>query len=58
MKQKSNFEAHFPIGKKGMEMWLLVLMIIAAVFLVFMLVWYTDLGKSITELIQKIGELL
>ena len=40
-------------GKKGMEFWQLVLIIIAALALLFFIVWYGALGHSIEELINK-----
>ncbi|MBI4151601.1 hypothetical protein HY496_01410 [Candidatus Woesearchaeota archaeon] len=44
-------------GKKGMEMWQLVLLILALVLLVFIIVWYGGLNKEIGNLLEKFGEL-
>ncbi len=41
-------------GKRGMEMWQLVLMILALVLLVFVLAWYGGLGKELKMLSEKL----
>ena len=47
----------FPQGKKGMEMWQLILIILAVIFLLFMIAWYGGLNESIKELLGKLGEM-
>ncbi len=44
-------------GKKGMEMWQLVLMILALVLLVFILAWYAGLGTELKGLSEKLTEM-
>lgn len=51
------FWAPFPRGKKGMEMWQLVLMILAILFLIFVLAWYGALGQNLQVLFTKMGDL-
>ena len=46
------------IGKKGMEMWQLVMLILLLILLVVVLAWYGDLGNSIKELLGKLTNLL
>jgi hypothetical protein len=56
-KNKSYFLHYFPsLGKKGMEMWQLILIILAVLLLLSFLVWYGVLGKQLEELFQKIGD--
>ncbi|HLD00169.1 MAG TPA: hypothetical protein VJC39_00315 [Candidatus Nanoarchaeia archaeon] len=44
----------FP-DRKGMEMWQLVLIVLAILFLVFMLSWYyLDLGEGIKQLLRRV----
>ncbi|MBI2102861.1 hypothetical protein HYT55_03410 [Candidatus Woesearchaeota archaeon] len=45
-------------GKKGMEMWQLVLMILALILLVFVIAWYGGLNKEISGLLGKLTGLL
>lgn len=45
------------MNKRGMEMWQLILLILAVVLLLFMLIWYGALGKELEDLFQKIGDL-
>jgi hypothetical protein len=40
--------------KKGMEMWQLVLMILALLLLVSLLIWYGGLGGMIEDLFNKL----
>ena len=47
----------FFAGKKGMEMWQLVMLILAALLLFFMIGWYAGLGDKLTDLVQKMGAL-
>jgi len=42
-------------GKKGMEMWILVLMILAIVLLILVVIWYNDLGSFLQGLLSKFG---
>ena len=44
--------------KKGMEMWQLVLMILALLLLFFMLIWVGVLGKDLSGLFEKLGDWL
>lgn len=48
----------FPSGKKGMEFWQLVLIIIAALTLLFFIAWYGVLGGNLGSLIDKFGGLV
>jgi hypothetical protein len=57
MKLLSFFWALFPSGKKGMEMWPLVFLILAIILLLFFLTWYGLLGKDLASLFDKLGEL-
>ncbi|MBS3169306.1 hypothetical protein J4210_02375 [Candidatus Woesearchaeota archaeon] len=40
-------------GKKGMEMWQLVLLILALILLVFLIAWYGGLNKELGGLLEK-----
>jgi hypothetical protein len=53
----SSFRPFFSFGKKGMEMWQLVLMILVLILLIVVIVWYGILGWEIKELLGKFGEL-
>ena len=46
------------IGKKGMEMWQLILMILALVLLLFVIAWYGGLGGELSGLFDKLKGLL
>ena len=46
------------VGKKGMEMWQLVLLILALILLLAVIVWYGFLGGEIDKLLGKLGDLL
>lgn len=50
---KMNFWAFFPRGKKGMEMWQLVLIILALLLLLAVLAWYSGLNKELGALLDK-----
>lgn len=43
--------------RKGMEMWQLVLLVLAIILLLFMIVWFGVLGGSLERLFGKVGEL-
>jgi len=42
-----------PRGKKGMEMWQLVLIILALLLLLAVLAWYGSLNKELGALLDK-----
>ncbi len=44
-------------GKKGMEMWQLVIIILAVIFLLFMLAWYFFLDQDLNGLTNTFTEL-
>ncbi len=44
----------FPHGKKGMEMWQLVLIIIALLLLFAVLAWYGGLNKELGVLLDRL----
>jgi len=46
------------MNKKGMEMWQLVLIILALILLLAVLVWYGVLGGHVEKLLGKLGDLL
>ena len=46
-----------PHGKKGMEMWQLVLIIIALLLLFAVLAWYGGLNKELAGLLDKFNTL-
>ena len=48
----------FPRGKKGMEMWMLVLMILAILLLIFVVAWYSGLNMGIESMFNKLGSLM
>jgi len=48
----------FPSGKKGMEMWQLVLIILVLILLMAVLAWYGYLGGELKGFLGKLGELL
>lgn len=45
------------MDKRGMEMWEIILLILAIMLLVFVIAWYSGLNKSIAALFQKFGEM-
>ena len=45
-------------GKKGMEMWQLVLLILVLILLLAVIVWFGFLGGEIGSLLGKLGDLL
>lgn len=45
------------MNKKGMEMWELVLMILAIILLIFLVAWYAGLNTMINEMLTKISRL-
>lgn len=45
-------------SKKGMEMWQLVLIILAVLLLLFALGWYYSLSQSGTSMLDKVNNLL
>lgn len=45
------------LNKKGMEMWQVVLMILALIGLVVFIFFYAGLGNEAKELIKKLGDL-
>jgi len=45
-------------NKKAMEMWQLVLLILALILLLTVIVWYGVLGGEMGELLDKLGELM
>lgn len=45
-------------GKKGMEMWMLVTLIICLILLLLVVAWYAGLNESIEGLFNKLGALL
>jgi len=49
---------HIFKDKKGMEVWELVIIILAVVLLVFVIAWYGGLGTKMADLIKKISDLL
>lgn len=52
-KYKNLFLTFFPKGKKGMEIWQLVLIILALLLLFFIIAWYGGLNKSLEGLIDR-----
>ncbi|MFC1686852.1 hypothetical protein ACFL0E_00660 [Nanoarchaeota archaeon] len=45
-------------GKKGMETWQLVLIILSIILLIAVIAWYGGFGDSIEKLFDKLGDLL
>ena len=52
-----NFLTFFPKGKKGMEMWQLILIFLAIALLLFMIFWYSQLADSGGGLIKTLKSL-
>ncbi|MBI4983363.1 hypothetical protein HZC32_01860 [Candidatus Woesearchaeota archaeon] len=46
------------LGKKGMEMWQLVLIILAMLLLFFIIVWYSGLNEEVKNLLARMSDLL
>lgn len=44
----------FPKGRKGMEVWQLVLLILAIILLVLVIAWYGGLNKQLPDLFEKL----
>ena len=57
MKSRAYHKLKLFSGKKGMEMWQLVLIILAVVFLLFMLAWYFFLDQDLNNLTNTFTEL-
>lgn len=55
---QNNFLAFFPKGKKAMETWQLVMIILALILLVFVLAWYGGLSDKIKDLLGSLGKML
>ena len=55
---KPNFLTFFPKGKKGMEMWQLVMIILALLLLFFIIAWYAGLNTEVGKLLDKLSNLL
>ena len=47
-----------PKGKKGMEMWQLVLIILALLLLFFIIAWYAGLNSEVGNLLDKLSNLI
>ena len=45
------------MNKQGMEMWELVLMILAIILLLFVIGWYASLNDTSVSLLDKLGGL-
>jgi len=58
-KNSKNFSAFFPFprGKKGMEMWQLVIIVLAIIFFLVMFIWYGVLGENLGDLFSKMRDL-
>ena len=46
------------MNKKGMEVWQLVMMILALILLIFLVAWYAGLNEGMSSLFKKLGDLL
>lgn len=46
------------VGKKGMEVWQLVLIILAILLLLALIIWYGSLGSDLDMLSDKLGDLM
>ncbi|MBS3123609.1 hypothetical protein J4437_03150 [Candidatus Woesearchaeota archaeon] len=46
------------LNKKGMEMWELVIMVLAIILLIFVIAWYVSLDKSGQSLLERLGQWL
>jgi len=44
--------------KRGMEMWMLVMIILSLVLLFFIIAWYTGLGDQLGKMVNKVSDLL
>tara|TARA_Y100000310_G_C20701069_1_gene829929 strand:+ start:2847 stop:2987 length:141 start_codon:yes stop_codon:yes gene_type:complete len=45
------------VDKRGMEMWQIVLMVLAVLVLIAFLIWYNSLGNTTDSLLGKLGGL-
>lgn len=45
------------LDERGMEMWQLLLILSAVIVLLFFIAWYGALGKDLSSLLGKLGEL-
>ena len=43
------------LGKKGMEMWQLILILLAILLLIFVLGWYSGLNTQLGGLLDRVG---
>ncbi len=46
------------VGKKGMEIWQLILLILVLVLLIFVLIWFGALNKNLGGLLGNLDALL
>ncbi|MBR9683597.1 hypothetical protein GOV03_03585 [Candidatus Woesearchaeota archaeon] len=58
IEETSFFNPFPPLGKKGMEMWQLVMIIIVLILLLVVMVWYGGLGGELSKLFESLGKLL
>lgn len=47
----------FPHGKKGMEMWEIIALVLAAFLLLFFLFWFSDLDQKLWKFLSTLGDL-
>jgi hypothetical protein len=52
-----HFVGLFPKGKKAMEMWQIVMIILAVMLLLFFITWYGVLGGKLGGFFKKLGDL-
>lgn len=56
--ETSFINSFFSLGKRGMEMWQLVLLILLLILLLAVIAWYGFLGGEIDDLLRSLGDLL
>jgi hypothetical protein len=45
------------MNKRGMEMWQLLLILMAVILLLFFIAWFSILGPELSDLFGKLGDL-
>lgn len=58
VKNRRNITLKLSFGKKGMEVWQLILLILAVLLLVFVIAWYSGLNTQIADFLQKMSDML
>jgi len=56
--ERNFIKQFFPKGKKGMETWYLILIILGLILIVTVIILYGEWGNIIEDLMSKFGDLI